>query len=490
MGAAITAGLLVSSQIWACVADEGYHLVATQLIQGGKRPYLDFFYPQVPLSAYFNAGLLGVFGQSWRGLRASSALLTGASVLLVAGFVFARIPERSWRLAAAMTTALLVGLDERVILYGTIAQPYGLCLFLIVAAFRLVIEAVDRPTGWVPALAGLCAGGAAASSLLTAPVVPILSLWMARHTRTGDRLIKGICFLAGAAIPFLPLLWLTVQAPRQALFDVVEYHGFYRWSVAHASSPPFGQVILSIVWWNVRELVGLLDSAQGVLLVLLTAAGLLFLRARPAWEAPRRPEFGSCTWLAGGLAVYLAAIPSTVANYFVLVIPFLAILASLGVYAIGSTIGGRLRPGWLVLLIVTLFASGLARPVYETAKDFRDHRYQWYWRAYEAIGREINRVTPKDELVWADGCTYFAARRVPPSGMENFYSSFLQLPPTLAASLHVVPGARLEEWLAAGRFATVVIGADDHRVEALGLPSLYAHRKTLHGYEIFWDRIR
>ncbi len=41
--------------------DEGFHLLAAQLILKGKRPYLDFLHPQAPLYAYWNAALMWAF---------------------------------------------------------------------------------------------------------------------------------------------------------------------------------------------------------------------------------------------------------------------------------------------------------------------------------------------------------------------------------------------------------------------------------------------
>src|ERR1035441_953555 len=51
----LTAGLAVYAQTLAFAWDEGFHLLAAQLIKAGKTPYLDFFFPQAPLNAYWNA---------------------------------------------------------------------------------------------------------------------------------------------------------------------------------------------------------------------------------------------------------------------------------------------------------------------------------------------------------------------------------------------------------------------------------------------------
>jgi hypothetical protein len=372
-----------------------------------------------------------------------------------------------------------VGLNLQVIQFGTIAQPYALCMFLSVAAFRLVIEAVDREKGVLPAWAGLCAGAAAASSLLAAPVAPILLLWMVRHNLTGDRLTKCARFLGGATIPFLPLLWLAAQAPRQVLFNVVEYHLFYR---ALRSSTQ------ALAFHNLAVLTAWLNSAQGLLLVLLAALGLLFLGERSGWDARRRAEFSLCAWLTGGLGVYLVTPYPTYPQYFVLITPFLGILASVGAYAVGSRVWTSGRPSWLVLALLGLFTLGLAKSAYQQRRYFVSH-----WQEVEVAAQEINRVTPTDGLVYADEATYFVARRLPPPGLENQFVFELRLPPAFAASLHVVPQSQVDEWLREGRFATVWIEANDPKVESLHLPQLYARSRKLHcdtsDCYIFWNRV-
>lgn len=479
--AALSVGLLTFSQTVAWFGHEGFYLLAAQLINAGKRPYVDFFYAHPPLYPYLNAAWMRVFGETWRSAHVLSALLTGASIVLVAGFVFTRFREPAWRLAGGVAAALLMGLHLHVLRFGTVAMPYGLCLFLSVASFRLVTEAMDRPRGFLPLWAGLCAGAAAAASRLAAPVGPLLFLWMVWHNRTGDRMKRCAQFLGGAAISFLPLLWLAVQAPRQVLFDIVEYQHYY-----FNSAVPTRVLTLH----NLKVFQAWLNSTQDFLLVLLAAVGLLFLRERSEWDARQRAEFYLCAWLTGGLGVYLASYFPTFPHYFVLLIPFLSILASVGVYAIGSRVWNSTRPGWLVLGLLGLFAVGLAKSAYQQRLYLHP-----YWREIEAFAREVNRVTPSDGLVYANEATYFAARRLPPPGLENQYTLDLNLPPAFAASMHIVPQAQVDNWLAQGRFATVWIGADDPRVESLGLLRLYARRKEVKKAHIFgdcyifWDRV-
>src|SRR3974390_2043183 len=101
----IGAGLIVYAQTAAFAWDEGFHLLAAQLINGGKRPYADFFFAQAPLNAYLNALWMRLFGETWRVPHAISAVLSIAAIFLTADYVLRRFPEPRWRVAAAVVTA-------------------------------------------------------------------------------------------------------------------------------------------------------------------------------------------------------------------------------------------------------------------------------------------------------------------------------------------------------------------------------------------------
>jgi 4-amino-4-deoxy-L-arabinose transferase-like glycosyltransferase len=479
--AAVSAGLLLFSQTLAFYGDEGYHLMAAKYINAGRKPYLDFHYPQTPLYAYLNAGWMRLFGDSWRSAHALSALLTGGSLLLVAGFVFTRVREPEWQAVTAMIATLLTGLHVVVIQFGTIGQPYGLCLFLIIAAFRLAVETVDRDKWWLPAGAGLCAGAAAASSLLAAPVAPIVFVWMVRHPAITNKRTQCARFLAGAIAPFLPVLWLAAQAPRRALFNIVEYHLLYRRSS-----------LMEAMWWDLHTVYRFwIGSVQGLLPALLAIVGLMFLAGRADWGERRRAEFYLCGWLVAGQGLYLANTLPSFEQYFIFLIPFLSILAAVGVWAIGSQIGGTRRPALLMALIVGLFVAGLARPASQMFTGF-DENTSWSYYEYEAVAREVNQVTPRDGLIWAeDEFIYIAARRLPPPGMEST-RHFESLPSALASALPIVPFSQECEWLRTGRFDTIVLEleeAEDPIAKTLGLSRLYAGHKQLNNYALYWDRV-
>jgi len=195
---------LVYAETWAFTLDETYHLLAAQLIGSGRTPYIDFCFPQTPLNAYWNAAWMGIFGESWRVVQGIAALLTTAATLIAMKFAATRFPDRSWRPLAAFATVAIVAGNQLVALWATSGQAYALCLFASVAAFYATVESMDREGLQWPALAGFLAGVGASSSLLTAPVGPVLLVWMLLYHRAGNRWGKGAAFALAATVPFLP----------------------------------------------------------------------------------------------------------------------------------------------------------------------------------------------------------------------------------------------------------------------------------------------
>jgi hypothetical protein len=464
------AGLQIYAQTRAFAWDEGWHLVAAQSINRGKRPYLDFCYPQTPLNVYWNAGWMRVFGDTWHVPHAVAGVMTSLAVLLIGSYVLRRFPEPGWRLAAAITAVCAFGLNGVVVEYGAIAQAYGLCLFLIATAFLFTVAAVDRAGPWSAGAAGLAACAAANCSLLTAPVSPVLLVWMLVTNRAGNRWAKLGAFAAGGAVACAPLAWLFAEGPRQAIFNVLHYNLLYRqreWggAVAH----------------NFGEWFAWVDSPQALILGLLAVAGVLFIRKRSGWGRAQRREFYLCAWLAVALMAHISYATPTFRRYYLLAVPFLAILACAGLYDVGSRLGSPDRPWGPMLIVCLLIVACLTKRIIEGYDDFA-------WHDVEHVAAKVKEVTPPQALLFADEPTYFLTRHVPPPGMELADSHKLDFPPAVARELHVIPQKELDRQVKAGVFDVIEISDDDTRIDSLGLRKMYTHSAKVDDYDVFWGR--
>ena len=66
--------ILVYSQTQSFAWDEGFHLLAAQLIDHGQLPYVDYCFPQTPLNAFWVAFWMHhIFGELARGTRSGLA---------------------------------------------------------------------------------------------------------------------------------------------------------------------------------------------------------------------------------------------------------------------------------------------------------------------------------------------------------------------------------------------------------------------------------
>ena len=486
------AGYILYSQTWAFAWDEGFHILTAQLIKDGRLPYIDFFFPQTPLNAFWNAAWMRMFGDSWRIVHIVAAVEAIAAVFLTADFVYRHLPVPRWRLAASLLVAVLIGANIQVLQYGPLGQGYALALFLSVAAFRLTVWAVGVRNPLAAATAGMVAGAAAGATLLAAPYAPVLLLWLIVYNRSGLRWTKAVTFMLGAALAWLPMLWLFLRSPRVVRFNIFDYHMRYRevdWSDA--------------IPHDIDVLTSWLESSQALVLGLLAIAGLAYVisiaRRGPhayatsigatgnesggylpnvAWDRARRAELYLCAWLTLAETIHISRAHPTFARYFLLVVAPLSILSVTGLYVVGSRLGRPDRPWWAVAPTMLLVVLAVARATY-------DERDTMHWSDLVKITNKIKEVTPPGATLLADESIYFLTNRIPPEGLEHRDSHKLKLDTGFAKMLHVISKAELKKRVASRMFATVQ-SCDDDEMTDLGLDDLYEHNAEFDDCKVFW----
>jgi 4-amino-4-deoxy-L-arabinose transferase-like glycosyltransferase len=410
-----------------------------------------------------------VFGESWLVSHTIAALCCAAAVSLTSAFVLRRFPVPAWRLPGAVLAAILVGLNVLVVRFGGLAQAYGLCLLAVVAAYWFTILAVERKHAMSAAIAGLLCGIAAGSSLLTAPVGPIMLLWMLVYNRSGRSWVKAAAFILGEALAFTPILWLWIQGHRQVLFGILNYNLLYRkigWPNATQQ--------------NLEVVMSWIDSGHALILILLAAGGLLYIQFRSNWETSIKAPFYLCAWLSTTLAAYISNVRPTFERYYLLTVPFLGILAVAGVTAAASKLYRADRPWVPVLLLAFLVLFGLGKSLY-------DERDSTAWTDMEQLARKVNAVTTPDQTLFADEAIYFLTRHTPPSGMEMRDSHKFTFSRSESALLHVIPQAELDSMVKKGYFHTLETCGDDKDIEAHGYARVYAQSTKAVDCTVFWD---
>lgn len=467
---AMTAVFAVYSQTYAFAWDEGFHLLTAQLIMRGKTPYLDWCFPQTLLNAYWNALWMRVFGDTWRTAHALAAAMSAGALLLAVDYVYARFPVVTWRFAASLACAFLIGLNVLIVDYGTIGQAYGFCLFMTLAAFRLTVASLERDNLLWAAAAGLFAGAGPAGSLLTTWVCPVLAIYLFFRSHPARRWLKVVVFAVLAAIPFAPMVWLFFQNPDVTRFNVIDYHLLYRqvqWDGAIAH--------------DIGVMISWIDSGDALMLGLFAITGLLFVRFQSDWSKQQRSEFYLCAWLALALGVQISSAHPTFTRYFLLAVPFLAILSTAGLYAFTSRLYSDQRRFWPVLLVALLC-------ILDLTKTIRDGSDNFHWTDLERVAKKVDQVTPANGVIFADEQVFFITRRPPTPGMELADSHKLEMAPALAAARHILPGSVLEKQVKAKRFDTIESCGTDDRVNDWGYAKLYHRQEEIEDCTVFWGK--
>jgi hypothetical protein len=317
------------------------------------------------------------------------------------------------------------------------------------------------------ALAGMLAGAAACSSLLTAATWPVLLVWMWLNNRAGSRWVKASAFVAGAVLPCLPVLVLFAQGPHNVVFDILKYHSIYR----RVEWPGATEHDIGIVtdWVN---------GSQSLLLVLLAAAGLAFSR-KAGFDRPRQAEFRLCLWLVLAVGAQNLFAHPTFPQYYIFLIPFLTVLGTIGFYVLSLRLMDHDRLRIPVILLVGIAALCLGNSIY-------DDRDTYTWRDLERVAAKVKQVTPKGAALLAPEQFYLLAQWPVPSGMEHDDAHKLQLGPAESARLHIVPSAEVDRQIKAGDYPTMVSCDDDRTSEVAGW-NVYAQKADYGECAVFWQ---
>ncbi len=472
---AVVFALAILISQWPLAFGDTYHVLAAQMVAAGRKPYVDFFLQQTPLYPLICGAWMRIFGSSWHAANLLSALLICGSAAITALIARRAYSESQWGTKGAIVAVLLFGLNLQVAHAGDDAQPYALCMFFCLLAWLAALH--TNPTPARTFLTGLAAGAAVNTSLLAAPLFLIVTGWSVFQADGLDRVRRLLVLGSGSAVASIPLAYLAILAPTQAWFDIVEFQLFHRtvgiWQTENISSH------------NLHEILNWMGSIQGAVMVGLCLAGSLSLFASKA-RGSTQHSFRYATSIAVLWALCLTLLRPTFRIYYILVVPYVSLLASAGLCGLAARVKSPRWSSRVIAGTMALYALGLAIPLVASVLSRRPSS----WAHSEEVARILNAQIGRNEPVYADDeSIYVAARRLPPRGLENSFGATVRLPAARDyARAGLVPPERNEAQLRAGKFAAVVLTKpdDDARIEAIKSAGLYSRSAETERYVIFW----
>lgn len=389
--------------------DEGFYDMAAKLLAEGKRPWVDFFLPQMPLAPALRAAWFGVFGSTWFAARALDAVLAAACGTLLFAALRPRVGLRH-----AMLGVLLLGTSSFALQWFTISTTQGLSVVLLQIALHLVTAPVARAS----LLRTWCAGSVFGLAVCTrsffvvaGPALAYAAACSGAEARARWRHV--FVFGAGAGVVGLAMTGLAADCWDAFWFANVTYHALRNPDATLVGG--FGQktdVLLQLVGLKPYRWAA---SLQFVLLTALTGLACMRVGLRD-WRS--RASLGVLVSL---FAVSWLPTPTFVL-YFAVVIPFLIQHA---VVALRSFAGSRAvwacALAYVALVPKDLYADlGWVSPVPGLSNRAQTH--EWTLPEIREVSRLVDRVTaPGDAVItWWPGYL-LESHAVPFPGMENHF---------------------------------------------------------------------
>jgi hypothetical protein len=327
--------------------DEGEYAYSAMIMRQGGMPYEDSFLQKPPMIVYTYALAQALAPRSLWAPRALAALFTAATIVLL-GFVAAREYDYGTG-EIAVSLALPMLMYPRLMPFAANTEKFMLLPLFAALAVRVQVRARARGHHL------MAAGALTAAAILYKPICLFVCAWLltewaaevgAQHDALAARaraalMAAGWLVLGGGLAAALILLPFLLRDGGRAMLQTA-----FTYNLQYVKDYGFGSRNLSmhlknfvLDWWP---------------LVLLLCH---YLAARP-----KRRWF----WAGSALAALLAIYPSPIGHYYLLLVPFWAVMAAWAM----SDISRRLTSTHQAQAVATLLAVVLAVILAPFAKQF------------------------------------------------------------------------------------------------------------------------
>jgi hypothetical protein len=307
-------------------ADEGLHALAAREAWDGRLPYRDFAYTRMPLLPYVNGLFARLAGD---GMLIHRALGSIWGALGLVALILA-LRQRLGRWEPGFAAAFCVAANPHWAALQSAGAANGAAgLFLTLCAGSVLTTYPLRRRLWAFSIfAALCLG----VRLSAAP--PVAVLWLGLVLEAGGWRARARAAMIPAAVVAIALLPFFLASPRNALFDVWQYH--------LASTLDRQNLGNWVQWWQ--------TSPAPLLLLLAGMAAIPRLLSR----GDRTPVIALAAGLAG---VLVPMIPRSA--HGLCIAPAAGLAAAVGVVATWSILEDRPSPFrhvvWLLPLLVLYY---------------------------------------------------------------------------------------------------------------------------------------
>ncbi len=357
---------------------------------------------------------------------------------------------REYSTETVIAIIALNGFNGLVQAWFSVAKTYAISAALILVTFTML----SRPgwNNWTLLTAGISLGIACNIRALLAPLLPVLVLWMAFHSRQLgwlETIHRIVVLCIGFVLSSLYSLYLLVKDPDAFFFNNIGFQVISRsWKAPGLSKAAIQKM---------HVLRGLFTQPQISIIGLLFITSVLLLRRTSEVKKHhrKRDEQLSFIFLAT-ISLTSLLITPTYVQYFSICIPFAVLFCLPAIeYLLSLNLGATSQS----LFVVVAVYSILSIPIVCKLSAACDGEPKWSIAQVNSVASEIQRVSePSDYvLTWWPGYTFAAGRSIVP-GMENNFGYETQLiMPSKQARRYCMATTKEVEAMIEEQFAAVVV---------------------------------
>jgi hypothetical protein len=381
--------------------DEGFYLLASQLVQQHKKPYVDFFYTQAPLLPYAYAMWFKIAGISWFAARKFAAIQTA----ILAGLVYEQVCHDTRKCLAGLSAVLLFASSTLIFAWLPIVKTFALATLFLFIAYVILVRVTPSSAGRWYATAGFFWGLSVTTRAYFLMTGPLLLYWIFSQPN-GRRFSRILRFVGGLIVGVTPSLVLFLAAPDAYWFDNLGYHAI-RSNYGLVGAWPYKvKIVLSLFGGHVT----------GLQVSLLTLICVILILVRRAKRDAALLAILTAFFL--GFASILPTPPYI--QYFSVMVPFLITAAVCLACDYFAALRNRLALIAATVLSGVLLLSFVAVGVQNFRPSLFTPQSSWTLKEVTAVSRAVDEMTAPGEEVASFWPGYiFSSTASPYPGMEN-----------------------------------------------------------------------
>ena len=200
--------------------DEGFYIIASELMLKNKIIYKDFFFPQMPFTALFYSFCFKIFGISWSVARGASGLFYFVSGSLLFFYV-----KRSYGFFLSIFALLLFCIHPLAFAWQSVIKSYVFVNLFLILIYALINSRIkqSKDNNKVIFFVGVIYGLLGLTRLHFLTLFPLI-LFHVYVRQKGLNFKNLLAISLGSLLALTPSVYYFIISPQNFIFDNLTYH--------------------------------------------------------------------------------------------------------------------------------------------------------------------------------------------------------------------------------------------------------------------------